>query len=279
MEIKLENNSKPIKNEIEKYIINLLNKKPYECYAEISDTELEMILTKTINKFVNTNINKKIILSIRSSYIKNHMIIKFGNIDKNNKNILFDYNNKINVLQISSKYDVSPLNIIRFVFKNKYSNKLTYLINNKNLIDKYDITQLNIAIDNDVYALIDNSKILTESINFELDIQNKLDKLNIKYKTQNQLSDEQTKLYGMPINTPDFYILSNLYIKNYKINWIDAKNYYGANIPFVFNSIKKQIKKYNKEYGSGCIIFSLGFNNNLHFNNVILLDNNFLFSK
>ena len=36
------------------------------------------------------------------------------------------------------------------------------------------------------------------------------------------------KKYNKAINTPDFLILSNLEINGIKINWIDAKNFYGA---------------------------------------------------
>jgi hypothetical protein len=271
MKTYLLNNSVPLSNEIEQYIIKLLDKKPYQCYTRIENNEVDYIHDKILQKF-NININKNIILSIRASYVKNHMINNHKNINYNKKKIIMDYNN-INILEISTKYDVSPLNLIRFIFKQKYSKKLTYLIKHTNILTKYDLSQLNLAIDNDIYALIDNNVVLTESINYELDIQNFLDKHNIKYNTQDQLVEEQTKLYGRPISTPDFLIKSNLFIDNKKINWVDAKNYYGANISFIKKSINKQILKYNKNYGYGCIIFKLGFNDSLKFNNTLLLDN------
>jgi hypothetical protein len=72
--------------------------------------------------------------------------------------------------------------------------------------------------------------------------------------------DEQIKINGKPINTPDFLIKSQFVINGKKINWIDAKNFYGSNIKFIKTKINKQIVKYNQAYGSGCIIFSLGYN-------------------
>ena len=263
----------PIPDKIEKYIIKLLNKKPYECYSKITNNELNSIYDEISNLFNNKNITKNIILSIRASYVKNHMIINHKNIYSNKKKIIVDYNNNFNILQISKKYDVSPLNLLRLIFDIKYSKKLTYIIKHKNILNDYDTVQLELAIENDIYALIDNSLILTESINYELDIQKFLDKNNIKYKTQDQLVEEQIKLYGHPICTPDFLIINELFINNIKINWIDAKNYYGANISFIKNSINKQILKYNKNYGNGCIIFKLGFNDSLKFNDTLLLNN------
>jgi hypothetical protein len=157
-----------------------------------------------------------------------------------------------------------------------FSNTIRNIIKHKNILNKHDLKQLDLAIENDIYALIDNSVVLSESINYELELQKFLDKHNILYKTQDQLVEEQTQKYGRPISTPDFLIKSDLYINNIKINWIDAKNYYGANISFIKYSINKQILKYNKNYGNGCIIFKLGFNDELNFNNTLLLDNDSL---
>ncbi len=67
-----------------------------------------------------------------------------------------------------------------------------------------------------------------------------------------------------------------MYIDNIKINWIDAKNYYGADISFIKKSINKQVLKYNQKYGFGCIIFKLGFNDKLNVNNTLLLDNSLI---
>jgi hypothetical protein len=275
MSIKLNNSSLPIPNDIEKYIIKIINKKPYQCYSKMTDEELKYINNQIIEKF-NYDIDKNIILSIRASYIKNYMINNHKNININSKKIIFDYKNNINILEISTRYNVSPLNLLRFIFNNKYSKKITYLIKHTNLLTNHDLIQLNLAIENDIYALIDNSVVLKESIKYELDIQHFLDYKNVKYKTQDQLVEEQTKLYGRPICTPDFLIKSELYIDNIKINWIDAKNYYGADISFIKKSINKQVLKYNKKYGFGCIIFKLGFNDSLKINNTLLLDNNLI---
>ena len=61
-------------------------------------------------------------------------------------------------------------------------------------------------------------------------------------------------------------------INNYKINWIDGKNFYGSTVPFIKDKIKKQTKKYLNTWGPGSIIFSLGSNENLKFTNILFLD-------
>ena len=115
-------------------------------------------------------------------------------------------------------------------------------------------------------------KIVNNNIfeNFELEIRKFLIKNKIKFKTQNELTKEQIKKYGKAVNTPDFLILSDFYINDKKINWIDAKNFYGANTFLIKKNIQKQVPKYIDEYGFGSIMFSLNFSEKLHFDNVLL---------
>ncbi len=277
MSVKLNFNIRSIPNILEKFVIKNLDKRAPQAYSRISDKELDSVYRKTINNFPEQKdmISKEMIKSMRNSWTRNHMIKYHKNLYKNSKKIQDDYNNKkLNVLQISRSYDVSPLNLLREIFMKKYKNKLSKLITKPDVLSEYDLEQLNLAIDNDVYALIDQSKILADSIEFENTIKKFLDFNNIKYKTQEELVEEQKKSHGYAFNTPDFLIGSDFYINGQKINWIDAKNFYGSNIEFVSEKIKKQTEKYLKTWGPGCIIFSLGFNENLHYNNIILIDYN-----
>ena len=59
-------------------------------------------------------------------------------------------------------------------------------------------------------------------------------------------------------------------INGIKINWIDAKNFYGSNIKFDKKKIKKQVQKYINKFGTGCIIFALGYNDHLLIDDVLL---------
>ncbi len=268
---------KPLPDSIEKFIITKLNKKPPKSYAEITNDELNYVYNETIKKYPENKfeISKDLIKSIRSSYMKNYMIKKHKNLFYNSKKIYNDYENNMDILDLTKKYDVSPLNILREVFKKKYNKKLGKIIIKPNLLSTHDKSQMEKAIDHDTYALIDNSQIQKDSLDFEKKIQDILDNLGIKYKTQEELVKEQTLQYGKPINTPDFLIdVSNeLVINDKKINWIDAKNFYGANIPFVVEKISDQTKKYIDTWGDGSIIYSLGFNEILNnSNNILNLD-------
>ena len=138
------------------------------------------------------------------------------------------------------------------MIKKKYPFNITFL---KNI--KY-------VIDNDIFNTV-NQDIIKEYANkFESKVEYSIDNVyKLKYKNEAQLIEEQKIKYGRPILTPDIYLLSDLYINNLKINWIDAKNYYGANTSIIINNLKKQINKYYDKLGSGAIVFSLGYSSEL----------------
>jgi hypothetical protein len=270
---------KNIPNQIEKKLISLINFKPYKCYNEISKNELlKFEAFYNINK--DNNINKEMFISLRNACIRLKMINKHHILIENKEKIIKDYvDNKIDILKISTKYDGSPLNILRIVFSDIYpkiSLKILLNNNNKSLLQNHDRKQFLIAINYDKFAVINQDEMHKESMLFEKDIEKLLIKNNIKYKTQDTLSNEQIKKYGKSICTPDFLILSQLVINGIDIKWIDAKNFYGSNNRFVINSIKKQTEKYIKSYGSGAVIFKLGCNEKLLFDKILCFDYNLL---
>ena len=110
-----------------------------------------------------------------------------------------------------------------------------------------------------------------DSLLFEKEIEKILIKNNVKYKTQEILCKEQIKEHNTCISTPDFLILSKFVVNNIDIKWIDAKNFYGANNKFIISSIKKQTEKYVRLYGNGIIVFKLGCNEKLVFDNMICI--------
>jgi hypothetical protein len=271
-----------ISNNIEKYIINIIKdqQNSIDFFLKIDDIVCDNIIKKIKNKF-DFDISCNIINSIKSAYVKSNIMINNNKLDRNAKIIiniysknkeLFEKNKKYEnpILHFSEKYNLSPLNLMRFIIKKKYSQKLTKI--NKKQLTKFDSKMLDFSIEHDEYALIDGNKIMKEAFAFEKDIEKILINLGVKFKTQDQLSEEQIKEFGKAINTPDFLILSDFYINNVKINWIDAKKFYGSCIKFVKNKIKAQTQKYISEFGSGSIIFSLGFNNDLIFDDILIID-------
>ena len=268
----------PLNYNIEKYICLKLELNPYKSYAPMSEKEIENMYQRVLNKFTNTSIPipkyfcKEIILSIRANLMRDHMITNHKKVLSSKHSIIDDYENGIGILELSTKYDGSPLNLLRLIFAEKFGKKLTQLIKKNKILSPRDKKELGLAISNDLYALINQDEVLKKSTNFELKIQKILDLNNIRYKTQEQLVEEQIKKSNIATNTPDFLILDDLFINGIKINWIDAKNFYGLNTPYIKKRIKHQTKKYLDTWGSGSIIFNLGFSSKLIVNDILFID-------
>lgn len=268
----------PLNYNIEKYICLKLELNPYKSYAPMSEKEIENMYQRVLNKFTNTSIPipkyfcKEIILSIRANLMRDHMITNHKKVLSSKHSIIDDYENGMGILELSTKYDGSPLNLLRLIFAEKFGKKLTQLIKKNKILSPRDKKELELAISNDLYALINQNEVLKKSTNFELKIQKILDLNNIRYKTQEQLVEEQIKKSNIATNTPDFLILDDLFINGIKINWIDAKNFYGLNTPYIKKRIKHQTKKYLDTWGSGSIIFNLGFSSKLIVNDILFID-------
>lgn len=273
--INIEIKINPLNNLIEKFIISKLNKKPPESYDKIKEEELDLINTEVMdnfNKVQTKNFSPQIILSIRANVMREHMMITHRKIISKEKLIIADYNSRTDLKELVIKYDGSPLNLLRIIFQHKYHKKLNKIIKNKQILSPHDKSQLDWAISHDIYALINQDEILSKSNEFEDKIGYLLDKLGIKYKTQSELASEQIAQSNIATNTPDFLILDELYINGIKINWIDAKNFYGCRTKFMIKKIKLQTKKYINTWGSGAIIFNLGFNSELEIKSIMMID-------
>ena len=266
-----------IPNSIELEIISTINMNPPECYDNMSINEIDNLTDKFIlnPEYSKYNITIEQIKSIRSGYIKNHMIKTHYKITKNVKKIIKDYNKNMSVLELSKKYNGSPLNILRVIFKQIYSKKRAKnFFSHPNLLKPKDFVQFQLAKKHDIFALVNQDQVVEQANLFEESIQNILDINNIRYITQTELVEEQTRKYGKPINTPDFLIKTPIKINGYEVNWIDAKNFYGANVKFIKDSLIDQTKKYINTYGSGCVVYKLGFNDEFAIGKILFLSYN-----
>ena len=231
---------------------------------------LNKIQTDTNNKYyslITAPLTFELFTSIRSAYLKEKLINNFYVLKEegSKEEIMKLYEKeKLSFIDIAKKYHLSPLTIFRFIMKSIYGDNYKEIKKDfKKNLSEVDYVNMKEAEKCDIVAPFDHDKTLELSLEFEDKIEEVLKKYNIDYKTQKDLEIEQTKKYGRPINTPDFLILDELYINEKRINWIDAKNYFGSNTRLIKKNIKKQTAKYLKEYGSGAIIFSKGFSSKL----------------
>ena len=247
-------------------------------YKKLNDKQINKL--KRYIRLRKLSLQIEDIFSIRSAYMTMKIMKNSNRLRKSMNEIYKMYENNISLKEITKKYDLPPIPLIKnILYKKKYGKDIVkgFFYGEKlNKLNDFDLKQLNYAIENDIFNKVVQTEQIENSENFEKEIGNFLKKHDVKFKTQDELVKEQIEKYGRPINTPDFLILSDFYINNNKINWIDAKNFYGANTFLVKKKIKKQVRKYIDAYGFGSIFFSLHFSEKLNFDNVLLVNYNII---
>lgn len=102
--------------------------------------------------------------------MKDYIIKHHYRINKYSDHILANYKSK-GILNISNLLNISPMALVRFIFKTLYNKNLQELINS-NILLEYDKQQYKIALENDIYGNLDNSETQLKSLEFEKQIEN-----------------------------------------------------------------------------------------------------------
>lgn len=185
------------------------------------------------------------------------------------------YENGESVLQLSRRFDFPPVAIFRAILTARGWSKVK-IRDSLRSPDKYltarDAKEFREAEEKDRVTNVDQGETAVRADLFEVVVQNFLDKKGIKYRRQEDLLKEQQKEHGRPLNTPDFLIMDELKINGKFIAWIDAKNFYGANVSFAKKKTKKQMNRYIDEWGAGAIVYRHGFCDGMKIPGVLMLD-------
>lgn len=271
--ININNSPLPInvENKVKEHVVIRGN------YGMLSKEEKENILNKLSNESISISI--QVLDSIRSLYTKDKIIFRHEKLKRNINNLYSQFKSGKSIMELSQKYDFPPMAIVRQFLMEKYNKKEVKSllkdpskINNDRLRNDIKYIQDN---NMDIFVTLDQSTVQEHAETFELDLGDFLRSNGVRFKTQDELSQEQIDEHGKPINTPDFLIESDLTINGEEVNWIDAKNFYGADAWMIKRSIHKQTKKYIDRWGKGVIWFSLGFSENLKINSVQFVSKGF----
>jgi len=158
------------------------------------------------------------------------------------------------ILFVSKKYVIPPVHAMRIILRQKYKD---FNLNNIEMLNIRDRQQLKIAYENDDYTFPDGADQLKRATEFENEIAKYLTKKNIKFTTQEEIIQ---KVRNSP-STPDFVLQG-------PITWIDAKNFYAPDFPYIKQKIYKQAKKYLHYHGAGIMVFKQGCNSSYKLKNV-----------
>jgi hypothetical protein len=233
-------------------------------YGPVNADQIKNIqdFTEKINGKYSTKILPKNIISIRNI----ELAIKIR--DEGNKigffkDIIIDKyrNNDLNILELSEKIKISPMNIVRQL--------LTELKIPIGSVEKFNIpdnilNQINIARKYDISSDLNAADTKNRAQEYEDKVCNFLRKKEIKFITEDELRHKQILEIGRPYLTPDILLKEPIFINTSdsnptKIYWIDAKNYTLYYNNLVISGLKKQAIKYTNYFGPGAMVFGGGF--------------------
>lgn len=123
---------------------------------------------------------------------------------------------------------------------------------------------------NDIYVKNEDIK-RKRAQAFEESLETFLQAQHVDFHTEREIIDQQ--LHKL---TPDILFKEPIEIQVndeiHIIHWMDAKNYFLINVPFIMNNLQTQSKKYNDEFGAGAFVFHYGFDESIKIENTLILD-------
>ncbi len=200
-------------------------------FGMFTDKDLEDMknISKQLIKKYGVEITQHQLNSIRNIELAEKSRKVFKNIFKVKENIKKDLENNMNILAISEKYNIPPMQIVKQFNLNEFFEK------------------------EDINSKYSGSVINKQAKTFEKQVEELLRKNNISFKTEDDFRNEKSQ--GL---TPDFYFEIPLEINNTVIHWMDVKNYPMYDSPLLLTKVVNQIKKYTKEFGFGAVLFNGG---------------------
>lgn len=270
--VNLNINIDPLPVDVEREIVKKVMIKGM--YGEMDSGMKDKIVTHIKNRYRIT-ITTAVVDSIRSAYTKDKIIFRHNKLKRLANKLYGSFQKGSSIVDLSMRYDFPPMSIVRQFLLLKNNKKMVKdllrnpdKINDKKLRDEVKrIDENNL----DIYVRIDQSNTHELSEQFEIKLGEFLTKHNIRFRTQEELSEEQIKKHGKAINTPDFLLMDDVKLNGHSIRWIDAKNFFGSNSWHTKESIKRQTRKYIDRWGKGAIIFSLGYSAQLKINDNVYI--------
>lgn len=253
-----------------------------------------------LNKFAKTfnDLSCDQIQSIRSAVVKEKIIFGYQRMNNQIAHIAAEYNTVasfissecndknltnsggVNILDLSTKYDFPPLNLLRGILIQNGMNKTTaykiFAEKDTSIVSSAlsgrDFEQYILAKEHDAESIFNQFMIDKIAQENEDRFVKYFKSVGIQLVDQNQLVKEQIAEHGRAILTPDILFLDTVYINGVLIKWIDYKDYAGTPIKFLYNSNKEQAAKYYARWGTGAICYHQSFVDSMELPGAIMLD-------
>jgi hypothetical protein len=203
-------------------------------------------------------------LSLRHLLLQEKMTCRHRLLQRQRKVLLAKYRRGESIISLAEKFDFAPMAVVRAILferdqlsTNQLKDLLKHPQQNDGQLSPRDVTEIVEASQNDIVASANQDRSLAQSEMFEDFLCSYLTRHNIKFLRQRDVAAHMEKL-GKQVATPDILFTEPIYINGNWTNWIDAKDYYGADMPFLRARSVKQTDRYRQRWGPGSLVFSKG---------------------
>jgi hypothetical protein len=251
-----------IPTEVERAAAKLLVRK-HE-WGELSEArigEVQVFLQRR-----NVNMTFAQARSLRSSLLMERGIAVHGTMYSDGAKLAALFRDGATMDTLARQYDYPPVGMFRSILAARSTHKISAKQIKRMLqdprqhfTDPRDIAALVYAQANDTVNVVDCSKLAKEAAEFEEATCQYLNSLGVKFQRQEEVAAQQQEQDGIVTATPDILLDRPVFINGQKVSWIDSKNFYGSLCPFVHKKTCQQMAKYVSKWGTGAIVFSLGF--------------------
>jgi|TARA_B000000475_G_scaffold264119_1_gene251329 hypothetical protein len=213
-------------------------------------------------------------LSLRSALNQEKSVYSHGRLMSRANELKRRYDSGESVLSLSTRFDAPPVNVFRAILTGRgwSKNKIKETLKAPSKMNQRDRQQFQLAESADRVSSVNQSETQNAAEVFEDILCDYFSSLNIRFRRQEDLLDEQKKSEGRAIITPDLLLLDDVRINGIPCAWIDAKHFFGADLRFPRKKTQKQVDRYVNEYGQGAIVYRHGFCDTLTLKGAILLD-------
>ena len=214
------------------------------------------------------------VLSLRSALLQQKTVYGHGRLKSRSKVLLRLYNEGVNVVDLSKRFDFPPMNIFRVILAEKRwsKSKIKESLRTPSKLSSREREEFEMAEAADRVSNVDQTETHIRADLFEDILSDWFESKGVRIRRQPEMVTEQKKELGRPVRTPDILFLDHVEINGKPIAWIDAKHFYGADVDFQRKKMAKQMNRYIEECGSGAVVYRHGFSENLFIPGCTLLD-------
>jgi len=183
------------------------------------------------------------------------------------------YKRGSNVNDLAERFDLPPMGIFRTLLSQMdwSKSKIKKSLRNPKLLEGRERIEFDLAEASDNVMSVNQKDSVRSANAFERFLAEWFEERGVRLLREEDIRKEQ-KAGGGGLLTPDVLFLDRVEINGSEVAWLDAKNFYGADVPQLRAKLRQQMGRYVERWGAGAVVYRHGFSERLRVPGCSLLD-------